>query len=164
LLEGFEGSGENMVLRPQDIENAKFDIRRFRAGYDIEQVDDFLDYLQAEIAALQTQVINSQSAASVSALSEVSDKEPAEILGLAQQALKAANSEAERVVRDARARAASITSSVEAERTAIEAEVKKLEAIETEYRSRLKDWLSGMLHDLDGMEQLPVGQNQSLES
>ncbi len=153
-----------MVLRPQDIENAKFDIRRFRAGYDIEQVDDFLDYLQAEIAALQTQVINSQSAASVSALSEVSDKEPAEILGLAQQALKAANSEAERVVRDARARAASITSSVEAERTAIEAEVKKLEAIETEYRSRLKDWLSGMLHDLDGMEQLPVGQNQSLES
>jgi len=164
LLEGFEGSGENMVLRPQDIENAKFDIRRFRAGYDTEQVDDFLDYLQAEIAALQTQVINSQSAASVSALSEVSDKEPAEILGLAQQALKAANSEAERVVRDARARAASITSSVEAERIAIEAEVKKLEAIEAEYRSRLKDWLSGMLHDLDGMEQLPAGQNQSLES
>jgi DivIVA domain-containing protein len=153
-----------MVLRPQDIENAKFDIRRFRSGYDIEQVDDFLDYLQAEIAALQTQVINSQSAASVSALSEVSDKEPAEILGLAQQALKAANSEAERVVRDARARAASITSSVEAERIAIEAEVKKLEAIETEYRRRLKDWLSGMLHDLDGVEQLPASQNQSLES
>jgi DivIVA domain-containing protein len=152
-----------MVLRPQDVENAKFDIRRFRVGYDIEQVDDFLDYLQAEIAALQTQVINSQSAASVSALSEVSDKEPAEILGLAQQALKAANSEAERVVRDARARAASITSSVEAERIAIEAEVKKLEAIETEYRSRLKDWLSGMLNDLDGMDQLPAGQNQSLE-
>jgi molybdenum-dependent DNA-binding transcriptional regulator ModE len=81
----------------------------------------------------------------------------------AQQALKAANSEAERVVRDARARAASITSSVETERKAIEAEVKKLEAVESEYRRRLKDWLSGMLHDLDGMEQLPSVQNTPIE-
>jgi DivIVA domain-containing protein len=152
-----------MALRPQDIENAKFDLRRFRAGYDVEQVDDFLDYLQAEIASLQSQVINTQSAASVNALSEIADKDPAEILGLAQQALKAANSEAERVVRDARARAASITSSVETERKAIEAEVKKLEAVESEYRRRLKDWLSGMLHDLDGMEQLPSVQNTPIE-
>jgi DivIVA domain-containing protein len=152
-----------MALRPQDIENAKFDVRRFRAGYDIEQVDDFLDYLQAEIASLQSQVINTQSAASVNALSEISDRDPAEILGLAQQALKAANSEAERVVRDARARAASITSSVESERKAIAAEVKKLEAVESEYRRRLKDWLSGMLHDLDGMEQLPSVQNTPIE-
>jgi DivIVA domain-containing protein len=152
-----------MALRPQDIENAKFDLRRFRAGYDVEQVDDFLDYLQAEIASLQSQVINTQSAASVNALSEIADKDPAEILGLAQQALKAANSEAERVVRDARARAASITSSVETERKAIEAEVKKLEAVESEYRRRLKDWLSGMLHDLDGMEQLSSVQNTPIE-
>lgn len=152
-----------MALRPQDIENAKFDVRRFRSGYDIEQVDDFLDYLQAEIASLQSQVINTQSTASVNALSEIADKDPAEILGLAQQALKAANSEAERVVRDARARAASITSSVETERKAIEAEVKKLEAVESEYRRRLKDWLSGMLHDLDGMEQLPSAQNTPIE-
>jgi DivIVA domain-containing protein len=152
-----------MALRPQDIENAKFDLRRFRAGYDVEQVDDFLDYLQAEIASLQSQVINTQSAASVNALSEIADKDPAEILGLAQQALKAANSEAERVVRDARARAASITSSVETERKAIAAEVKKLEAVESEYRRRLKDWLSGMLHDLDGMEQLPSVQNTPIE-
>jgi DivIVA domain-containing protein len=153
-----------MALRPQDIENAKFDLRRFRAGYDIEQVDAFLDYLQAEISSLQSQVINSQNTASVNSLSEITDKDPAEILGLAQQALKAANSEAERVVRDARARAASITSTVEAERKAIESEVKKLEAVEAEYRRRLKDWLSGMLDELQNPDQISSAQNKSLES
>lgn len=153
-----------MALRPQDIENAKFDVRRFKAGYDIAQVDEFLDYLQAEIAGLQSQIISSQSAASVAMLSQTTNNDPAEILGLAQQALKAANSEAERLVRDARSRAASITSTVEAERKKIEAEVKKLEAIEAEYRRRLKEWLSGMLTDLDSAEQLPGEQKNSLEA
>ena len=70
-----------MALRPQDIENAKFDVRRLRGGYDIEQVDQFLDYLQAEITSLQSQIISTQSTASVAMLSEVSNQEPAEILG-----------------------------------------------------------------------------------
>lgn len=153
-----------MALRPQDIENAKFDVRRFKAGYDIAQVDEFLDYLQAEIAGLQSEIISSQNAASVAMLSQTTNNDPAEILGLAQQALKAANSEAERLVRDARSRAASITSTVEAERNKIEAEVKKLEAIEAEYRRRLKEWLSGMLTDLDSAEQLPGEQKNSLEA
>lgn len=151
-----------MALRPQDIENAKFDVRRFKAGYDIEQVDEFLDYLQAEVAALQSQVISSESATSVSMLSQVNDSDPAEILGLAQQALKAASTEAERLVRDARARAASITSTVESERMKIQAEVKKLEAIEIEYRKRLKDWLSGMLTDLETDNQLPAADEKSV--
>lgn len=153
-----------MALRPQDIENAKFDVRRFRSGYDINQVDEFLDFLQSEITSLQSQIISTQSAASVAMLSEVSNQEPAEILGLAQQALKAANSEAERVVRDARARAASITSTVEAERLAIESEVKKLEAVETEYRRRLKDWLSGMLQDLDTSNELDAAADVAPDS
>lgn len=153
-----------MALRPQDIENAKFDVRRFKAGYDIAQVDEFLDYLQAEIAGLQSEIISSQNAASVAMLSQTTNNDPAEILGLAQQALKAANSEAERLVRDARSRAASITSTVEAERKKIEAEVKKLEAIEAEYRRRLKEWLSGMLTELDSAEQLPGEHKNSLEA
>lgn len=153
-----------MALRPQDIENAQFDVRRFKPGYDIAQVDEFLDYLQKEIAALQSEVISSQSAASITLLSQNTNNDPAEILGLAQQALKAANSEAERLVRDARSRAASITSTVEAERKKIESEVKKLEAIEAEYRRRLKEWLSGMLTDLDSAESLPNGEKNSLEA
>lgn len=153
-----------MALRPQDIENAQFDVRRFKPGYDIAQVDEFLDYLQKEIAALQSEVISSQSAASITLLSQNTNNDPAEILGLAQQALKAANSEAERLVRDARSRAASITSTVEAERKKIESEVKKLEAIEAEYRRRLKEWLSGMLTDLDSAEALPNSEKNSLEA
>ncbi|MGA0797899.1 MAG: DivIVA domain-containing protein [Candidatus Nanopelagicales bacterium] len=153
-----------MALRPQDIENAQFDVRRFKPGYDIEQVDEFLDYLQAEIANLQSEVIASQSAASVSMLSQTTNNDPAEILGLAQQALTAANSEAERLVRDARSRAASITSTVESERKKIETEVKKLEAIESEYRRRLKEWLSGMLSDLDSPDQIETEQRNSLEA
>ncbi len=113
---------------------------------------------------MQSEVIASQSAASVSMLSQTTNNDPAEILGLAQQALTAANSEAERLVRDARSRAASITSTVESERKKIESEVKKLEAIESEYRRRLKEWLSGMLSDLDSPDQIETEQKNSLEA
>jgi len=37
---------------------------------------------------------------------------------------------------------------VESEKAQIEAQIKKLEAIEIEYRNRLRNWLSGMLNDL----------------
>ncbi|MEY3496674.1 MAG: hypothetical protein RJA80_897 [Actinomycetota bacterium] len=46
------------------------------------------------------------------------------------------------------ARAAAISSGVESEKAQIEAQIKKLEAIEIEYRNRLRNWLSGMLNDL----------------
>ena len=61
---------------------------------------------------------------------------------------RSATNEAERLVRDARARAAAISSTVESEKAQIEAQIKKLEAIEIEYRNRLRTWLTGMLSDL----------------
>jgi cell division septum initiation protein DivIVA len=85
---------------------------------------------------------------SLSSSQSVDTKSPVEVLTLAQQALTGATNEAERLVREARARAASISSNVESERAQVEAQIKRLEAIEIDYRNRLRSWLSGLLTDL----------------
>ena len=137
-----------MALTPDDIANVVFDTTRFKMGYDVQQVDDFLEKVQNEIEFLQNELIMAKNGSSLSSTSGVDPRSPVEVLTLAQQALTAATNEAERLVRDARARAAAISSSVESEKAQIEAQIKKLEAIEIEYRNRLRTWLTGMLSDL----------------
>jgi DivIVA domain-containing protein len=137
-----------MALTPEDVANVVFDTTRLRMGYDVAQVDKFLERVAEEIAALQNEVEMAQKGASLSSSQSVDTKSPVEVLTLAQQALTAATNEAERLVREARARAASISSSVESEKAEIEAQIKRLEAIEIDYRNRLRNWLSGMLNDL----------------
>ena len=137
-----------MALTPEDVENVVFDTTRFKMGYDVQQVDDFLEKVQNEIEFLQNELIMAKNGSSLSSTSGVDPRSPVEVLTLAQQALTAATNEAERLVRDARARAAAISSSVESEKAQIEAQIKKLEAIEIEYRNRLRTWLTGMLSDL----------------
>ncbi|MBP6683794.1 MAG: DivIVA domain-containing protein, partial [Leucobacter sp.] len=38
-----------MALTPEDVVNQKFTITKFRDGYDLDQVDDFLDTVVEEI-------------------------------------------------------------------------------------------------------------------
>ena len=45
-----------MALTPEDIESVVFDTTRLRMGYDVAQVDEFLDKVAQEIAALQNEV------------------------------------------------------------------------------------------------------------
>ncbi len=137
-----------MALTPEDVANVVFDTTRLRTGYDVAQVDEFLERVAEEIAALQNEVEIARKGSSLSSSQSVDAKSPVEVLTLAQQALTAATNEAERLVREARARAASISSSVESEKAQIEAQIKRLEAIEIDYRNRLRNWLSGMLNDL----------------
>jgi DivIVA domain-containing protein len=137
-----------VALTPDDVANVVFDTRRFSLGYDVKQVDEFLDNVQQEIALLQAELELAQRGSSLSSSQSVDTKSPVEVLTLAQQALTAATNEAERLVREARARAASISSSVESEKSQIESQIKRLEAIEIDYRNRLRSWLSGMLTDL----------------
>ena len=101
-----------------------------------------------EIARLQNEVEMARKGSSLSSSQSVDTKSPVEVLTLAQQALTGATNEAERLVREARARAASISSNVESERAQVEAQIKRLEAIEIDYRNRLRSWLSGLLTDL----------------
>ncbi|MFY8204243.1 MAG: DivIVA domain-containing protein, partial [Actinomycetes bacterium] len=121
---------------------------RMRMGYDVAQVDEFLEKVADEIASLQNELEMAHRGTSLSSSQSVDTKSPVEVLTLAQQALTAATNEAERLVREARAMAASISSSVESEKAQIEAQIKRLEAIEIDYRNRLRNWLSGMLTDL----------------
>jgi len=137
-----------MALTPEDVANVVFDTTRLRTGYDVSQVDEFLERVAEEIAALQNEVEMARKGNSLSSSQSIDTKSPVEVLTLAQQALTAATNEAERLVREARARAASISSSVESEKAQIEAQIKRLEAIEIDYRNRLRNWLSGMLNDL----------------
>ena len=142
------GLEKKIALTPEDIESVVFDTTRLRMGYDVAQVDEFLDKVAQEIAALQNEVEMARQGSYLSTTQSVDTKSPVEVLTLAQQALTAATNEAERLVREARARAASISSSVESEKAQIEAQIKRLEAIEIDYRNRLRSWLSGMLNDL----------------
>ena len=137
-----------MALTPEEVSSVVFDTTRWRTGYDIKQVDAFLVKVVEEIAFLQNEVEMAKRGTNLSSSQSVDTKSPVEVLTLAQQALTAATNEAERLVREARARAASISSSVESEKAEISAQIKRLEAIEVEYRNRLRGWLSGLLTDL----------------
>ena len=137
-----------MALTPEDVENVVFDTTRFKMGYDVTQVDEFLEKVQKELEHLQNELDLARNGNISTGGQSIETRSPVEVLTLAQQALTAATNEAERLVRDARARAAAISSSVESEKAQIEAQIKKLEAIEIEYRNRLRNWLSGMLNDL----------------
>ncbi|MFM1826128.1 MAG: hypothetical protein RLZZ37_763 [Actinomycetota bacterium] len=137
-----------MALTPEDVENVVFDTTRFKMGYDVSQVDEFLEKVQREIEHLHNELDLARNGNNSISGQTIETRSPVEVLTLAQQALTAATNEAERLVRDARARAAAISSSVESEKAQIEAQIKKLEAIEIEYRNRLRNWLSGMLNDL----------------
>ena len=137
-----------MALTPEDVSNVVFDTTRLRMGYDVAQVDEFLERVVEEIARLQNEVEMARKGSSLSSSQSVDTKSPVEVLTLAQQALTGATNEAERLVREARARAASISYNVASERAQVEAQIKRLEAIEIDYRNRLRSWLSGLLTDL----------------
>lgn len=137
-----------MSLTPEDVANVVFDTTRLKMGYDVAQVDEFLEKVAEEIAALQNEVEMARKTTSLSTPQGVDTKSPVEVLTLAQQALTGATNEAERLVREARARAAAISSNVESEKAQVEAQIKRLEAIEIDYRNRLRTWLSGLLTDL----------------
>lgn len=118
-----------MALTPEDVANVVFDTTRMRMGYDVSQVDEFLEKVADEIASLQNELEMAHRGTSLSSSQSVDTKSPVEVLTLAQQALTAATNEAERLVREARARAASISSSVESEKAQIEAQIKDLKQL-----------------------------------
>jgi len=40
------------LLTPRDVHNTKFNVRRLQAGYDMDEVDEFLDEIEATITML----------------------------------------------------------------------------------------------------------------
>ena len=57
--------GPPRILTPEDIRSAQFGTTRMRAGYDMDDVDDFLDRIEASVAALLAELSRLQEAESL---------------------------------------------------------------------------------------------------
>src|SRR5436305_181399 len=167
-----------MPLTPEDVQKKVFSTVRFKEGYDEEEVDAFLDEVEAELRrliALNDSIARTPApppaaaapVASPAAPRAAPAEEPSEAalrtLMLAQrtadEAIAQAKGEAEQLVAQARVRASSIeadaqaqhaaaTAELQRQREALERQIDNLRTFEREYRTRLKAYLEGQLRDL----------------
>src|SRR3954449_3940948 len=173
-----------MPLTPEDVQKKQFSTVRFKEGYDEEEVDAFLDEVEAELRRLlgeNQSLSRSASAAPVAAapVAPAAPPPPAEdpnetalrTLLLAQrtadEAIAQAKAEAEQVVAQARVRAGSIESDaqqqhatamaeLQRQRETFERQIDNLRAFEREYRTRLKAYLDGQLRELESRSLEPT--------
>jgi DivIVA domain-containing protein len=155
-----------MPLTPEDVQNKRFTTVRFKEGYDEEEVDAFLDEVEAELRRLLAE--KESGPAPAPAPAAAAEEEPNEAalrtLLLAQRtaddAIAQAKAEADQIVAQAKVRASTIESEaraqhasavaeLERERGGLAAQIEELRAFEQEYRARLKAYLEGQLRDLE---------------
>ena len=141
--------------------------------------------LRAKLAATQRQLTEAANRPAPAAPpAQAAPAAPVEsatgILALAQRTAEEhvaeARTQADRIIGEARSRAEQlkheaddkhrqIIGSLETERSALEREVEKLRSFEREYRTRLKSYLEGQLHELEGRRtDSPAPGNQSGQS
>jgi DivIVA domain-containing protein len=163
-----------MALTPEDVRNKQFATVRFKEGYDLDEVDKFLDDVEAEIIRLTTEneellarATTAESAPKASVapvtapvtppVSTVPVVPPTEaavaMLALAQKTadeyVANAKMESERVLSQARNQADSAMTARETQRVTLEKRIEELRAFEREYRSKLRAYIEGQLQDLD---------------
>ncbi|NBU30547.1 MAG: DivIVA domain-containing protein [Actinobacteria bacterium] len=135
-----------MSVTADDIAAKKFTtVRGIKAGYSLAEVDDFLEQTESSLRQLQQRVAELEEAKpSVSA---------SHVLELAQQTadslLADARSEADSLLQDARRRNEEATSTAAQQVEALNARIAELTMIERDYRSRLKDFVSSALNDIE---------------
>jgi DivIVA domain-containing protein len=172
-----------MPLTPDDVQNKRFSTVRFKEGYDEEEVDAFLDEVEAELRRLLSENQSLDRAGAASAAQEVAPspaatpaEEPNEAalrtLLLAQrtadEAIAQAKGEADQIVAQAKVRASSIETEaqqqhasamaeLQRQRGSLESQIEELRTFEREYRTRLKAYLEGQLRDLERSTAAPAG-------
>jgi DivIVA domain-containing protein len=165
-----------MPLTPEDVQNKRFRTVRgpFKEGYDEEEVDAFLDDVEAELRRLlaDNETAHTQApaaAAPVVAAPTEPVEEPNEAalrtLLLAQrtgdEAIAQAKAEADQIVSQAKVRASSIESEAQQQHAAamaelqrqrglLEGQIEELRTFEREYRTRMKAYLEAQLRDIEG--------------
>src|SRR3954471_87529 len=167
-----------MPLTPEDVQNKRFAVTRFRPGYDEDEVDAFLDEVETELTRLLQENASLRSRAGAPAPPPPAKPEPVaqpegeagqeaalRTLLLAQrtadEAIAQARKEAEQIVGEARTRAtgleqesqqrhAAAMGELERRRRELERQVDDLRAFEREYRTRLKAYLETQLRELSG--------------
>lgn len=169
-----------MPLTPQDVREKLFTSTRFAKGYDEDEVDAFLDEVEAELVRLlaENEELRGQlAAASARAASlgpaaeggsapgemeemlrrtlllaqRTADEAVSEARAEAARILDQAREEATRVEQEATRRQAALVAELEERRRRLQAEVDGLRGFEQELRSRLRSYLQMQLRDLESL-------------
>lgn len=143
-----------MGLSPEDIRDKKFStVRGFREGYNLVEVDAFLDLVQSEVARMRAEI----TALKDNLNSGEHNAAAARMLELAQRTaddhIAAAQSEAERIINEAREKIAALNEQAELQRSALERRAEDLRAFEREYRAKLRAFVESALGELSGRGQ-----------
>ncbi|MGE3812547.1 MAG: DivIVA domain-containing protein [Candidatus Nanopelagicales bacterium] len=158
-----------MALTPEDVRNKQFSTAK-RKGYEMDEVDAFLDQVEVEIGNLHRENadLRGRTAAAEQAAAQAAaappppppappapdhNAEAVAMLALAQKTAEEhkakAKAEADALIADARTKAAELAQKSETERLNLERRVEELRAFEREYRTRLRQLHEGALKDLE---------------
>jgi DivIVA domain-containing protein len=163
-----------MALTPEDVRNKQFSTAK-RKGYEMDEVDSFLDQVELELgnlarenAELKGRVAAAEQAAAVAAaappvpaapvapvappVQDVNEQAVA-MLALAQKTAEEhksrAKAEADNLLASAHAKVAELERAGAAERAGLERRVEELRAFEREYRTRLRQHHESALKELE---------------
>jgi DivIVA domain-containing protein len=147
-----------MALSARDVHDKQFKLVRNSTGYDMDEVDAFLDEVEAEIARLTEEVQAAQEqvvAASAAAGAESTAVAAARILEMAERTadeyLADARRKADAMVSESEKVARKSVKKLEAQRVDLEARVTALRTFESEIRSRLTGYFQSQLADLKSL-------------
>ena len=146
-----------MALSAQDVHDKQFKLVRNSTGYDMDEVDAFLDEVEVEISRLSEELESAQEqrAAAAAPEAETASAAAARILEMAQRTadeyLADARRKADSMVNDAEKTARKSVKKLESQRGDLEARVTALRTFESEIRSRLTGYFQSQLADLDSL-------------
>jgi DivIVA domain-containing protein len=167
-----------MALTPEDILAKRFQVTKFREGYDQDEVDDYLDEVVIELRRILGEneelklrsSLPQDSAPAVTPFPTAVDPAAPEgtdasrsIIELAQklhadhvqegrikreQIVSEAQKQAARIVRDAEAQAREVFNQLELDRRQVEESIQDLKRFEAEYRAKLRDYIQAQLESI----------------
>lgn len=147
-----------MALSSQDVHDKQFKLVRNSTGYDMDEVDAFLDEVESEIARLTDELRAAEEqigAAPTVPEAETTSAAAARILEMAQRTadeyVTEARRKADSMVTDAEKAARKSVKRLEAQRGDLEARVTALRTFESEIRSRLTGYFQSQLADLNAL-------------
>lgn len=157
-----------MVLTAQDVHDKQFKLVRQTTGYDMDEVDAFLDEVEAELSRLHERITAAEAGQSPDAMHSAPGPAPestvsaaARLLELAQRTadehLAEAKRQADAVAAEAQQRSNDILAALEAQRGELEGKVSRLRSFEASIRSRLRGYLETQLRDLDASAEQTAG-------
>jgi DivIVA domain-containing protein len=136
-------------MTPAEIENKQFAVTRFKEGYDLEEVDDFLDRVAAHVRKLEQDLLEERQrvtqlkrniAEQQRRLDEYNDLPTQQIPMQAARILEAAQRTADDVIHEAERQAADTTARAEENAQAAVAQAQSdARAVTYEARSKVED-------------------------